>query len=167
MRLEEINAASNGEIIHEFERCCGSRRWAEAMVLARPFSSPQSMFETADAIWHKLGESDWKEAFSHHPRIGDIDSLRTKFADTAQWAEGEQKGVQQATEQVLHDLASGNDDYFEKFGYIFIVFATGKSAPEMLKILQSRIGNSPDKEIHNAMQEQSKITRLRLEKLLA
>jgi len=124
------------------------------------------MFAVAGETWNKLTPGDWKEAFSHHPKIGDIKSLRQKFASTAQWAEGEQSGVAQTSERVLRELAEGNNLYEAKFGYIFIVCATGKGAEEMLEMLNRRLSNYPEEEIRIAAEEQRKITRLRLEKLL-
>jgi 2-oxo-4-hydroxy-4-carboxy-5-ureidoimidazoline decarboxylase len=110
-------------------------------------------------------EADWQEAFSHHPKIGDIDTLKEKFAATTQWTEGEQASAKEASQQTLQQLAEGNQAYEQRFGYIFIVCATGKSADEMLQLLQQRLYNNPEVEIQIAMEEQLRITRLRLEKL--
>jgi 2-oxo-4-hydroxy-4-carboxy-5-ureidoimidazoline decarboxylase len=151
----------------ELVRCCGSRRWVDAMIQRRPFATIEELFEASDDIWLGLSSEDWLEAFSHHPKIGGKDSLRAKFASTKQWSTGEQAGVQLASDEVLDKLTEGNDAYEKKFGYIFIVCATGKSADEMLSLLQARLGNDPDTEIHLAMGEQGKITRIRLEKLLS
>ena len=109
--------------------------------------------------------ADWLEAFAAHPRIGDLDALRKKFASTANWCAGEQAGVAAADEAVLTALADGNRAYEARFGYIFIVCATGKSAAEMLAILTARLANDPEVELKVATAEQAKITRLRLEKL--
>lgn len=165
--LANINSASAEMARQQLQRCCGSSRWVEAMILRRPFADASELFEASDQIWYKLTPEDWLEAFSHHPRIGGKDSLRAKFASTRQWSQGEQSGANTASEEVLDALAQGNDEYVEKFGYIFIVCATGKSAEEMLSLLQERLKSNPDSEIQTAMQEQSKITRIRLEKLLS
>ena len=109
---------------------------------------------------------DWKEAFAHHPKIGDFESLKKKFASTRGWAEQEQSGSQNASMAVLQALALANQTYENRFGYIFIVCATGKSAEEMLKILESRLNHDPKIEIKIAAQEQDKITKIRLEKLI-
>lgn len=168
LRLEALNARSHGEVVAELERCCGSHVWVEKMLARRPFKSVEELFSSADDIWFKLAAEDWLEAFAHHPRIGgDLESLRAKFASTASWAENEQRGVSQATEDVLHQLAKLNDDYFEKYGFIFIVCATGKSAQEMLDILKSRMPNEKENELKVAAGEQAKITRIRLEKLIS
>ncbi|OQP62386.1 OHCU decarboxylase [Niastella vici] len=147
------------------QQCCGSSTWVNNMIAAPPAEDLVDLLEIAEEQWYACHEADWREAFSHHPRIGDIDSLRDKFADTAQWAEGEQSSVRQASEQTLQQLAEGNEVYEERFGYIFIVCATGKTADEMLQLLNQRLYNNPEVEIGVAMEEQLKITKLRLEKL--
>jgi 2-oxo-4-hydroxy-4-carboxy-5-ureidoimidazoline decarboxylase len=131
-----------------------------------PADSMEELLEKAEEIWAECSEDDWKEAFSHHPKIGDVESLTKKFATTAQWASGEQGGVSAASKETIEALAGDNRLYEEKFGYIFIVCATGKSAKEMLNILQSRLMNKPEEEIKMAAAEQNKITKLRLQKLL-
>jgi 2-oxo-4-hydroxy-4-carboxy-5-ureidoimidazoline decarboxylase len=145
--------------------CCAAGKWVSGMLAARPFASDDALFAACDAIAAALSDSDWLEAFAAHPLIGDVDSLRKKYAATKQLAAGEQSGVAAASETTLRELAALNRDYAEKFGFIFIVFATGKTADEMLAILKSRINNSRDQELVNAAAEQLKITRLRIEKL--
>jgi 2-oxo-4-hydroxy-4-carboxy-5-ureidoimidazoline decarboxylase len=125
---EALNALESAAAAAAFERCCGAHRWVEAMASARPFASPETLFETADRLWRQLGPDDWLEAFGHHPKIGDRDSLRQKLASTAQWAATEQSGTASADEDVLTLLAEGNADYEARHGFIFIVCATGKSA---------------------------------------
>ena len=136
------------------------------MVQRFPFQKKEELFAAAEEIWFKLLPNDWLEAFAHHPKIGDVDSLRAKFASTRQWAEGEQAGVNAASEETLQALAEGNAQYESKFGYIFIVCAAGKIAEEMLAILQARMPNDHVTELQIAASEQSKITKIRLEKLL-
>ncbi len=165
MTIESLNSLSDASVRTELSRCCGSSLWVERMLRRRPFKNWEEVFAAADDVWGRLSASDWKEAFTHHPKIGDVESLRAKFATTSHWAEGEQAGVKSANEAILTNLADGNRVYEQKFGYIFIVCATGKSAGEMLQILERRLGNEPEKEIHIAAAEQAKITRLRLEKL--
>lgn len=166
MTLHELNILSKKQLIAELTKCCGSSAWVNRMLSFFPADDMVELLEDAEEQWWKCSEDDWKEAFTHHPKIGDIDSLRKKFASTAAWASGEQVGVQAASEQVLSALAEGNRLYEEKFGYIFIVCATGKSAEEMLQLLQERLNNEPEKEIEIAADEQNKITKLRIEKLL-
>ena len=109
-----------------------------------------------------LAERDWLEAFAHHPKIGDLDSLESKFRATADLASNEQRGVRAASTPTLEQLRSANLEYERRFGYIFIVCATGKSAPEMLQLLRERLTNDAETELRQAAAEQSKITRLRL-----
>jgi 2-oxo-4-hydroxy-4-carboxy-5-ureidoimidazoline decarboxylase len=148
-------------------RCCAARAWVEAMSGARPFADDEAVLRTCQLAWWDLERDDWREAFAAHPQIGDIDSLRAKYADTRQWAGGEQSGVAGAAEETLVRLAKLNREYLARFGYIFIVCATGKSAEEMLAILQQRLPNSPDAELQIAASEQLKITQLRLRKLVS
>lgn len=135
------------------------------MLARRPFANEEAVGHAASEIEASLQRADWLEAFTAHPRIGDLDSLKKKFAATATWAEGEQAGVAGAADEVLLALAEGNRLYEQRFGHIFIVCATGKSAVEMLTLLRARLPNSPEDELGIAAAEQAKITRLRLEKL--
>lgn len=167
MTIQDLNALGEFQAIGELTRCCGSSRWVRNVLSRRPFVSKEELFRVSDEGWWSLSQSDWKEAFTHHPKIGDIESLRKKFAGMASWASGEQAGAAGASEETLNSLAEGNRLYERKFGHIFIVCATGKSAEEMLAILQSRLPNPPEVEIRIAAGEQAKITRLRLEKLLS
>jgi allantoinase len=146
-------------------KCCASSRWVETMLAARPFADDAVLLEAAAKYWWGLDRDDWLEAFAAHPKIGDVDSLRAKFANTRQWAGGEQAGVAGASEDILQRLAKLNDEYEKKFGYIFIVCATGKSADEMLAILESRLPNDADAELKVAAAEQLQIAELRLRKL--
>ncbi len=167
MNLDQLNTTAAQELMPELRRCCGSENWSSQLIDHRPFVSLDQLMQTSDQIWNGLSQTDWLEAFSHHPKIGDLNSLKAKFSTTSEWAAGEQGGVALADHRVIEDLASGNASYEQKFGYIFIVCATGKSASEMLALLQERLKNDPAEEIEKAMQEQNKITRLRLEKLLS
>ena len=146
------------------KQCCGSTKWVEKMLGMPPAEDLIDLFEDAEEKWYECNEEDWKEAFTHHPKIGDITSLREKFKED-RFAKNEQGSMAQSSEKILNDLADGNKLYEQKFGYIFIVFATGKSAEEMLNILQSRLTNPPQEEIKIAMEEQNKITQHRLKKL--
>ena len=131
----------------------------------RPFESEAAVFETAARIWWQLSEVDWLEAFAAHPRIGDLEAIRAKFATTAAWASGEQAGAIGAPDEILQALALGNRQYEEAFGFIFIVCATGKTAGEMLAILRQRIINDRESELRLAAGEQLKITTIRLERI--
>ncbi len=148
-------------------QCCGSSAWVDKMIAAPPAEDLVNLEETAEEKWYQCSEDDWLEAFTHHPKIGDSNSLKNKFANTAAWAANEQSGVNTASNKTLEELAAKNEDYEKKFGYTFIVCATGKSAEEMLAILQKRLTNKPGDEIKIAAEEQLNITKLRLEKLFA
>ena len=161
-----LNSLSETDACAAFHRCCGSTRWAQEMTAARPFSSDDALYEQADLCWLRMSKTDILEAFSHHPQIGaDRESLRAKFQHTHAWSAQEQAGVSQANEDVLSRLVDGNKAYLARFGYIFIVCATGKSADEMCVLLEARLPNDPDEELEIAAGEQAKITRIRLEKL--
>ncbi|RKH80507.1 2-oxo-4-hydroxy-4-carboxy-5-ureidoimidazoline decarboxylase [Corallococcus sp. AB045] len=165
--LERLNTATTQEATEAFTRCCGSTKWVQRMLAVRPFRDAEHLYAEAVDAWARTGPEDWKEAFTHHPRIGDVSKLREKFASTAQWSSQEQKGVAGANEGVLQALAQGNRDYESRYGFIFLICATGKSAAEMLELLQDRMHNTPEAELKIAAGEQAKITRIRLEKLLA
>ena len=165
MELSLLNSLGESEAREHLSHCCGSQKWVEFMISARPFKSFEDLINKAEDQAKKLERADWLQAFSHHPQIGDIDALKKKFSKGPQWEAGEQAGVATATDQVLEELAQGNKDYQKKFGYIFIVCATGKSADEMLAILKSRLANNPEDELDISAGEQRKITKIRLEKL--
>ncbi|HEY6547382.1 MAG TPA: 2-oxo-4-hydroxy-4-carboxy-5-ureidoimidazoline decarboxylase [Vicinamibacteria bacterium] len=165
--LRRLNELTAEEALAELLRCCGSTRWASAMTARRPYADAEVLQAAAEDAWWALGDGDWLQAFAHHPKIGDRQALRARFASTAAWAADEQKGAAVAGDDVLQALEDGNRAYEARFGYIFIVCATGKTAPEMLALLQERLTNAPRDEIRKAAREQAKITRLRLERLLA
>ncbi|HMD35993.1 MAG TPA: 2-oxo-4-hydroxy-4-carboxy-5-ureidoimidazoline decarboxylase [Vicinamibacterales bacterium] len=158
MTLAQLDAASTDEAFAAFARCCGSRRWAEGMTAARPFANADAMTVTGDVIWAALDRADWLEAFAAHPRIGD--------ARASGDAATEQAGAADGDADVKRRLAERNRDYENRFGYIFIVCATGRSASQMLAMLECRLSNDPGRELSIAAAEQRQITRLRLAKLL-
>jgi len=166
MTLAQLNALWEADAREALARCCGSTAWVEAVCAARPFRSRAALLAAADRADRLLSTADWREAFAHHPRIGDVAALRERFAKTASWAGEEQRGAAAASEPTLASLARGNEAYEQRFGCIFIVCATGRSADEMLAMLEARLGNDPARELEIAAGEQAKITRLRLDKLL-
>lgn len=165
MDLKNINELNDTEAAEAFRRCCGSNAWVKEMLGARPFVSAEALSEQADRSFKDLTRADWMDAFAAHPKIGDITSLKKKFSVTKNWAENEQAGAKGISDTVARDLAARNEEYFQKFGYIFIVCATGKSAEEMLTMLKQRLDNDAAIELPIAAEEQRKITHLRLEKL--
>ncbi len=166
MTLDELNELPADKALSLFRNCCAADAWAIPMVELRPYKTREALHGTAKALWPRLMETDWLTAFEAHPKIGDIKSLKAKYASTEAMASGEQSGAHVAPHDVLERLQAGNTAYEKKFGFIFIVCATGKSAEEMLALLEARLPNSRDKEIRIAGAEQAKITHLRLDKLL-
>ena len=167
MTIEELNNLSKDKAFEEFFKCCGSTTWAKQLTGKMPFKSKEELMRVSDSVWFACSIQDGFEAFTHHPKIGDLKSLEKKFASTKEWAGGEQAGVNTAAQNTLLALAEGNEAYLHKFGYIFIVCATGKTAEEMLTLLNARLVNDKDIEIKIAMNEQNKITHIRLDKLIA
>lgn len=147
------------------QKCCGSSSWVNKMLHIFPVNDLIDLLEYADEKWSECKQEDWLEAFEHHPMIGDVQSLKEKFSATAQWASDEQSAIHETSEETLEAISVGNRLYHEKFGFIFIVYATGKSAKEMLTLLQRRLLNKPEDEIKIAAEEQIRITKKRLEKL--
>lgn len=164
--ITSLNSLSPGEAEAEFLKCCGSRRWASRMVEARPFESVAILTETAERIWWSLEPQDWLEAFHSHPKIGEKKAAAATSDQSKRWSEAEQAAVNDAASETLRQLAELNQQYEQKFGYIFIVCATGKTSEEMWAILRDRLGNHPAEELRNAAAEQAKITQLRLNKLI-
>jgi OHCU decarboxylase len=156
--LDRLNALPREEAEARLLACCGSRQWARRLASERPFRSASDLADAADRIWRSLSADDWLEAFAAHPRIGQSSSNA--------WARQEQAGTKSASPETLVNLADANREYEERFGHIFIVCATGKSAAEMLALAKSRLHNDPRTELAIAAEEQRKIMRLRLAKLL-
>lgn len=161
-----LNEGSTDDARRMLGRCCGATRWVEGMVTHRPFSSTEALLSIADEVWAAMSEADVLEAFEHHPQIGeDLEALREKFSGTLSLSSSEQSGVAAASQATLEALRDGNRAYREHFGFIFIVCASGKSADEMLGLLQTRLANDRATELSIAAGEQAKITRLRLHAL--
>jgi len=164
---ECLNRLNDDLLREKLTNCCVSERWVDRMVAERPFTvNNQFLLRDAAEFWWQMEREDWLDAFAGHPKIGDVESLRAKFVSTRAWASGEQAGVAAASDETLQRLAQLNREYETKFGYIFIVCATGKSAVEMLAILENRLPNDPETELRVAAAEQLKITQLRLQKLV-
>jgi 2-oxo-4-hydroxy-4-carboxy-5-ureidoimidazoline decarboxylase len=180
MQLDDLNALDADAAARELLQCCGSSRWARQMAASRPFASAEELIASADRYWAALDRADWLEAFAAHPRIGaaGVDGADRAGADqrhakalaergaAQDWSAQEQAGVGGAADATLLRFANLNRDYEARFGYIFIVCATGKSAAEMLDLLERRIWHDPETEIRLAGGEQRKIMQLRLMKLL-
>ena len=166
MTLEELNLLPPQQAQTEFLKCCGSQRWSQAMSELRPFRNKEELFAKADELWWSLSAEDWLEAFRAHPKIGEKKAAAAQSEPARAWSAQEQSGVADASSQTKDELERLNREYEDQFGFIFIVCASGKSSEEMRSILNSRIDNDRDTELRIAAEEQRKITRLRLEKLL-
>ena len=164
--IDRINSLASEQAEAEFLKYCGSRRWAAKMTAERPFENVEEVVTAADRIWWALESADWLEAFDSHPKIGEKKAAASVARESLSWSEKEQSGTRDSTQQTMEELAELNRKYQEKFGFIYIVCATGKSAEEMLAILRERLNNNAATELHNAAQEQAKITTLRLNKLI-
>jgi 2-oxo-4-hydroxy-4-carboxy-5-ureidoimidazoline decarboxylase len=165
MTLQELNNLPAEKRKSILMKCCASNAWAERMIPLFPFEDLIELIETAEEQWFLCKPEDWKEAFAGHPKIGASMADKVSVGSSDEWAAEEQKNVNEANEYTLNALADYNRKYLEKFGYIFIVNASGKTADEMLGILTTRLRNEPSKEISIAAEEQNKITRNRLEKI--
>jgi 2-oxo-4-hydroxy-4-carboxy-5-ureidoimidazoline decarboxylase len=158
MTLDELNNASETVARESLKQCCGSEAWVERMLALGPFADRSALLSAADSAWGSLTAADWLEAFAQHPKIGERSAAR--------WSSEEQRGMERASLTTAAAMNQLNIEYERKFGWIFIVCASGKSAEEMLSLLAARLKNEPADELPIAAAEQAKITRLRLEKLL-
>ncbi len=161
-----LDALSPTDAEAALRACCGSMRWVYAMLARRPFVTPDAVLTASDEVWATCGEEDWLEAFRAHPRIGESKAAPTQSTTAASWSKQEQSSVAMTTDEVRAALADVNRAYETRYGFIYIVCATGRTAPEMLDFARARMGNERSEEMRIAAGEQAKITRIRLEKLL-
>ena len=145
--------------------CCGASRWVRGMLVRRPFGDIRTLLAAADDVWSAMGPADWREAFEHHPRLGESRSAEPQDERERAWSSGEQAGMRDAASSVRAALAAANAAYEQRFGYICIICATGLGAAEILTLTEERLANEPEDELAIAAEEQRKITRLRLLKL--
>jgi 2-oxo-4-hydroxy-4-carboxy-5-ureidoimidazoline decarboxylase len=165
--LEVWNRLSDGEAAQQILPCCGSQAWALGMAKRRPIQDEAALTAVSAEIWNRLSVDDWMEAFSKHPRIGERKAPQSATTRSASWSVQEQKGVASAQDSVLQSLAEANRAYETRFGRVFLVCATGKSASEMLELLRRRLQNDEATELKIASEEQCKITEIRLRKWLS
>lgn len=158
--LDRFNQLSDEEAAAQLLAVCHSRRWAKEVAAGRPYADLAALQRAADEVWLGLGPEDWLEAFAAHPRIGEAGGA------SADWSRQEQAGVGGATD-VQERLARGNADYEARFGHVFLISAAGRDAEEVLVALEQRLGNDPATELRVAAEEHRRITRLRLERLMA
>jgi OHCU decarboxylase len=164
--LDWLNALPPETARQELLKCCGATSWAESLEQHRPFASLAELLAEAKEVWSSMDENDWLEAFRSHPKIGEKKAEAAVATQSQQWSADEQRDVAQAGQETVDKLAALNRAYEQKFGFIFIVCATGKSTDEILALLEQRIGNERATELRIAAAEQAKITELRLRKLL-
>ena len=163
--LENWNKADESTALYTMLACCGAKRWAAEIVALRPINDVAELSEMADRVWSTMQEPDWLEAFACHPRIGERKAAHAGNRSTA-WSQQEQSRASAAGENVLAELADGNQLYEERFGFTYIVCATGKSAEQMLEILKRRLGTTRDTELREAAEQQRQIMQIRLGKWL-
>jgi allantoicase len=162
-RLNQLSRKQAGVALYD---CCGSKKWVEQVLAHRPYADASALLDSAEEAFASLGRKDWLTIFRSHPAIG-AKKAKTKQSATARgWSAGEQSGAQEASHETLAVLAAANEAYEATFGHVFLICATGKSSEEILKSLQQRLGHDAETEMRIAGEEQRKITRLRLEKLL-
>ncbi len=166
MDLEWLNSMPHAEAVKTLLQCCGSKRWAESVANARPYASVETLIANANDVWWSLHGDDWLEAFRSHPKIGEKKAATPVSDQSRQWSGQEQAGVATSSRETVDALAALNWAYEQKFGFIFIICATGKTSDEMLEALKKRLENDAETELPIAATEQSKITELRLKKLV-
>lgn len=165
--IEWFNSLPHDEAVKALLQCCGSKRWAAEAANNRPYSSLETLIASANDIWWSLRQDDWLEAFRSHPKIGEKKAAAPISDQSRQWSGQEQAGVSEASHETIDALAALNWAYEQKFGFIFIICATGKTSEEMLAALNNRLENDAATELPIAAAEQSKITELRLKKLIS
>lgn len=142
---------------------CGSTRWVDLVSAQAPFEGAAQLHQAADEAFDLLDERDWLEAFEHHPRIGDVEALRERFAASGALSEQEQSGLAGAGDDVVQAIADGNDAYEQRFGFVFLARAAGRSAHELLDMQRTRLRNDRETELRNAAGQQREITHLRID----
>jgi OHCU decarboxylase len=166
LALAEWNQADELAARYAMMACCGAQRWADAMVALRPIDNIEELSAAADHIWSKMGEADWLQAFACHPRIGEQKGVSAAVQSTV-WSRQEQLSASTASERILSELAEDNLVYVQRFGFTYIVCATGKTADEMLANLKCRLANNRSAELREAAEQQRQILQIRLGKWLA
>jgi 2-oxo-4-hydroxy-4-carboxy-5-ureidoimidazoline decarboxylase len=166
LTLAQFNALPVAQAAQHLRTCCGSSRWVESMLVRRPFESAEALLTAANDAWRATGPADWDEAFAHHPRIGEQQAAAAVSATARAWSAGEQSAMTRSSQATRAAMAQANDAYQQRFGRIYIVCAAGRSADELLKDLEARLNNDPERERAVAAEEQRKITALRLKTLI-
>jgi OHCU decarboxylase len=160
----KLNRLSREEAYAELLKCCGSTRWARETAALKPFWDVTQVIIIGHRVWSVLDEEDWLEAFRAHPKIGETKAAAEVSEESRRWSEGEQRRATEASPETLAALREANREYEERFGFIFIIRAQGRTAEEILAALRERLKNDRDAEIRIAAAEQWDITELRLRK---
>jgi OHCU decarboxylase len=163
--LEQLNLLHELQAERRLLVCCGSKAWARGVTAGRPYYEFGELLTTSDRVWARLTPDDWREAFSHHPRIGERASI-TRTTTAERWSEREQARARETSDALLDELAEVNAEYEDRFGYVFLICATAKTADQILESARARLHNDPETELRVAAEEQRRITHLRLRKLL-
>lgn len=163
MDLDALNGATAEGAVRDLLACCASEAWAEEMAARRPFAAADDLLTAASDVWWTLGEEDWLQAFAAHPRIGE---QRDGDDRHSAWSRAEQAGTAAVSAATQDSLVACNREYEARFGHVYLVFAGGKTAEELLDLCRARIANDPDEEFLIAAAEQVRITDLRLRKLI-
>ena len=164
--LARWNRKPRAEAAKEILPCCGSTAWANQLAARRPIHNEAALLAACDEVWRNLPEPDWVEAFESHPRIGESCAPAARSAGSTSWSHEEQQRVTTSGEDIKFRLAEGNRANEQRFNRIFIVCATGKSAFEILEILERRLQNDHRTELLEAAEEQRHIAHIRLKKWL-
>lgn len=163
--LAAWNDAGESGALDAMLACCGARRWAEAMIALRPIADAAELSAAADSEWGRMLPADWMQAFACHPRIGERKAAHAS-AKSAAWSREEQASTATVAAEVMAELALGNAAYEERYGFTYIVCATGKSLEEMLAILKRRLESDRETELREAAEQQRQILQIRLRKWL-
>jgi 2-oxo-4-hydroxy-4-carboxy-5-ureidoimidazoline decarboxylase len=164
--LEWWNGMDADTAVREVLPCCGSRTWSEELAKLRPFVTVEDLFAASDSVWLASSEEAWQEAFDSHPRIGEREASVQATDESLRWSASEQRDAMSEDAVVQQALAEGNRQYEARFGRIFIVCASGRSAAEILAALGVRMNNDAGTELREAVEQQRQITQLRLRRWL-
>ena len=167
LTVEELDRLPPADAADALRACCGASAWVERMVARRPFETLGELLRASDEVCGELSPTDWLEAFAHHPRIGETKAAAATAASAQRWSAAEQAGAAASAADVKDALAEANRAYEARFGFIFIICASGLNAADVLAALRERLHNDPETELRGAAEQQRQITRLRLEKLVA
>jgi 2-oxo-4-hydroxy-4-carboxy-5-ureidoimidazoline decarboxylase len=163
--LARWNEADSESALDAMLACCGAQRWASAMIAQRPIANETELHNAADRSWDRMNEEDWMQAFACHPRIGER-KISHVSSQSSTWSSEEQSSINSTADAVLAQLAEGNARYESRYGFTYIVCATGKSPEEMLSILNRRLSSDRSLELREAAEQQRQIIHIRLRKWL-